>query len=445
MSQVQLQRLLHRFCLKPPLTYTRPRPRPQPSTPKYQSQSQARSFSVTFTRHFNYRSTFCQQSKTNKTLLTKPKHSSHTVELLKHPPTPPSALSNSHLASSPASLPIEADSTNPLAPQNGPQAARLRSSFEDPLLGLSPPFDSSSELVSDLTSPPDPPSAPPPPSPLPSEEPASPKPQRPSTSQSKRVAQVELPKILPTHAFNTHQFVRKLETSAFDLPVARTVMRVVQKSLEASEHRWLLSGPSGGVVSRAYAEGQAYLYDAALGELRTEVKVKTRNDGIVLKSASNRLQREIDALKQKMKEDVDGLKNEIQLEMNGRKEEASDDQKKLELAIQELNSKFTILVGDVRTEIETRKWVTTRRCIVAIASLALCVVIFTALESNQMGASSSSTSSAQTQLQREVLKTVEELGITPARDESDSVYSGTLLGQGKRVGEEDSHDGHSSI
>lgn len=144
-------------------------------------------------------------------------------------------------------------------------------------------------------------------------------------------------------------------------------------------------------MSKPYVEGQAYLYNAALGELRTEVKVKTRNDGIVLRSASNVLTREMDGLRQKMKEDVDGLKNEIQLEMNGRKEEASDDQKRLELAIQELNSKvsvdvpyiccnfakiltdlcplihidnqFTILVGDVRTEIETRKWITTRRCI----------------------------------------------------------------------------------
>ncbi|EGF98704.1 uncharacterized protein MELLADRAFT_95455 [Melampsora larici-populina 98AG31] len=276
-------------------------------------------------------------------------------------------------------------------------------------------------------------------------EPSVSKPNKLKAIQPKSSAKAELPRILPPHPFNTHEFVRQLETSAFGLEVSRTIMKVVKKSLETSEHRWLLSGPSGGVVSRAYAEGQAYLYNAALGELRTEVKVKTRNDGIVLKSASNVLQREIDSLKQKMKEDVDGLKNEIQLEMNGRKEEASDDQKKLELAIQELNSKFTILVGDVRTEIETRKWITTRRCIVAIASLALCVIIFTALESNQINPVSSSATNAQKQLQREVLKTVEDLGITPARDESDSGYSSGVFGQGKRIGDEDNHDGNTSF
>jgi gas vesicle protein len=116
-------------------------------------------------------------------------------------------------------------------------------------------------------------------------------------------------------------------------------LRFVESSLRSSEKRWLLTGPSGGIVSKSYAEGQAYLYNAALGELRTEVQVKARNDGIVLKSASNSVQREIDNLKQKLKEDISALKNELQLEFNHRKEEASDDQKKLELSIQELNSK----------------------------------------------------------------------------------------------------------
>ncbi|KAH9824802.1 hypothetical protein DFH28DRAFT_920806 [Melampsora americana] len=318
-------------------------------------------------------------------------------------------------------------------PQDVPQLVSLRSSFDDPLVGLGTPFVSDQPPTDSSV-------------PQPSESSVlTSKRNKLNAIQNRSSVKAELPRILPPHPFNTHEFVRQLENSAFGLEVSRTILKVVKKSLETSEHRWLLSGPSGGVVSRAYAEGQAYLYNAALGELRTEVKVKTRNDGIVLKSASNVLQREIDSLKQKMKEDVDGLKNEIQLEMNGRKEEASDDQKKLELAIQELNSKFTILVGDVRTEIETRKWITTRRCIVAIASLALCVIIFTALESNQINPMSSSTTNAQKQLQREVLKTVEDLGITPARDESDSVYSSGLFGQGKRVGDEDNHDGNTSF
>jgi hypothetical protein len=86
-----------------------------------------------------------------------------------------------------------------------------------------------------------------------------------------------------------------------------------------------------------------------------------------------------------------GLKTEIQLEMNARKEESGGDLKDLDMkmmvsldgvahwfpkrltpcdlgtdgavpAPQELNNKFIILLGEVRTEIEATKWISTREC-----------------------------------------------------------------------------------
>ncbi|WAR52447.1 hypothetical protein PtB15_1B889 [Puccinia triticina] len=243
--------------------------------------------------------------------------------------------------------------------------------------------------------------------------------------------------VLPTHAFHTHRFVKQLERSNFQSESAKHILKFVETSLRSSEKRWLLTGPSGGIVSKSYAEGQAYLYNAALGELRTEVQVKARNDGIVLKSASNSVQREIDNLKQKLKEDISALKNELQLEFNHRKEEASDDQKKLELSIQELNSKFTILVSEVRTEIETRKWVTTRRCVVAIAS-----------PSSSSPPSSSATHSSNSAdddrkllLKDQIMRSVEELGILPEREDTETDYnssSNSFFGSSspvKRIGE----------
>ncbi|CAH7686966.1 expressed protein, partial [Phakopsora pachyrhizi] len=135
----------------------------------------------------------------------------------------------------------------------------------------------------------------------------------------------------------------------------------------------------GRILSKSYSKGQAYLYQAALDELQTSVNIKARNNGILIRTGNNVVLREIESLKQKLKDYIHGLKNELQIELNTRKEEANDEQNKLELSIQELNSKLTILTGEVRTEIETRKLVTTRRCVVAISTLALCVVIFTLL------------------------------------------------------------------
>ncbi|ORY81824.1 hypothetical protein BCR35DRAFT_265661 [Leucosporidium creatinivorum] len=116
----------------------------------------------------------------------------------------------------------------------------------------------------------------------------------------------------------------------------------------------------GELLGRADLENVTYLYTAALAELKTGSQVKSRNDGVALKSMTAVLQREADAISQKLNEDVQRLHSDIQLDMNQRKEETSQELKQLDINIMDLNSKFTILLGEVRTEIEATKWISTR-------------------------------------------------------------------------------------
>ena len=55
------------------------------------------------------------------------------------------------------------------------------------------------------------------------------------------------------------------------------------------------------------------------------------------------------------------MKNDIQLEMNTRKTDTREEQKTLEIRIQEVNNRLTIALGDLRTEMEGMKWEMTRR------------------------------------------------------------------------------------
>ena len=88
------------------------------------------------------------------------------------------------------------------------------------------------------------------------------------------------------------------------------------------------------------------------------------------------IKREVEQLEQKMKEDAQTLKHEwapsspipaprlmcsIEMDMNNRKSETRSDLKGMEMSIEEINNKFTISLGDLRTEIETAKWEATRR------------------------------------------------------------------------------------
>lgn len=117
------------------------------------------------------------------------------------------------------------------------------------------------------------------------------------------------------------------------------------------------------LVAKTDLENEAYLFSAALSELRTEVQMTARTDGIALRSLGSQVQREVDSLAQKMREDMNALKNDNQLDLNNRKEEASTDINALEQRILDLNSKFTLLIGDTRAALETNKWIQTRRSI----------------------------------------------------------------------------------
>ncbi len=59
------------------------------------------------------------------------------------------------------------------------------------------------------------------------------------------------------------------------------------------------------------------------------------------------------------------------MDMNNRKSETRSDQKNYDISIEEINNKFTISLGDLRTEIEQAKWDATRRAIGAFLASAI--------------------------------------------------------------------------
>lgn len=107
------------------------------------------------------------------------------------------------------------------------------------------------------------------------------------------------------HPFNTADFVAALEAAGHSRPVAEAFMRATKHLLISEEEHSLAN-----LVGKQDLENQAYLFRAALDELQTEVQVQCRNDAIALRSANGQLQREIDAVTQKLREDIHDLKNE---------------------------------------------------------------------------------------------------------------------------------------
>lgn len=103
---------------------------------------------------------------------------------------------------------------------------------------------------------------------------------------------------------------------------------------------------------------ESYLFKAAISELRTEIQVMRQKDTQQLKAETLMITREVEQLGQRIREDVDLMKNEIALDMNNRKNETRSDQKEIDMTIQELNNKFTVKLGEVKTGIESTRWET---------------------------------------------------------------------------------------
>ncbi|KGB77949.2 hypothetical protein CNBG_4036 [Cryptococcus deuterogattii R265] len=169
------------------------------------------------------------------------------------------------------------------------------------------------------------------------------------------------------HPFDTHAFVSYLEKNGLDRETSRALMESVKDMIIKRGKR-----TRDTMVGKEEAENAAYLFNAALSELRTELSVQTRNDGLALKAMAVAIRREVEQLEQKMQEDIQTLKHDIEMDMNNRKAETRTEIKGFDINIEEINNKFTISLGDLRTEIESVKWDATRR---AISVIILIVVV----------------------------------------------------------------------
>ncbi|CEJ01910.1 hypothetical protein G6F70_007114 [Rhizopus microsporus] len=156
-----------------------------------------------------------------------------------------------------------------------------------------------------------------------------------------------------SHHFDTYKLLTQLESQGFSRKQAEVIMKGIKFRL-----RECTASMKQQLLLSSDLENESYLFKAALSELRTEIQVLRRNDMQMLQSELTLLTREVDILEQRLNEGIATMKNDIQMDMNNRKNETREDQKTMDMKIQEINNKFTIRLGDIRTEIEAVRWET---------------------------------------------------------------------------------------
>lgn len=122
-------------------------------------------------------------------------------------------------------------------------------------------------------------------------------------------------------------------------------------------------------------DNQAYLFRAALSELRSEMTLTTKNDSAAVTAATTALRRDLDRLDQKVKEDVATLKHEIQMDLDSSKNETKDEIKRQDIYVEDLLNRSIVDISDLRTELESVKWDNMRRAVVGLFAFATMAIV----------------------------------------------------------------------
>ncbi|EWC45132.1 hypothetical protein DRE_06271 [Drechslerella stenobrocha 248] len=172
------------------------------------------------------------------------------------------------------------------------------------------------------------------------------------------------------HNFDSYFMVKQLVAGGFTYGQSVGAMKAVRGLLAVN-----LEKAKDSMVTKSMSENENYLFQAACSELKTETGAARRATHEKIRTDCAHVQHDYEQLEQRLREDLMNLKDEVTSLFNDRKITTREEQRAMEVKIQELNYKLTILLnGDMKREIEALRWTTTQRGLIAIAIIAVLVV-----------------------------------------------------------------------
>ncbi|KAJ2767772.1 hypothetical protein IWQ56_003198, partial [Coemansia nantahalensis] len=176
---------------------------------------------------------------------------------------------------------------------------------------------------------------------------------------------------IPYCLFDTHSMVNRLVENGFSREQATSIMTLAKvKVYEAMERL------KDNMLTKSDLENDAYLFRAALQELRTETQMIRRNDQAILESQAAAISRDIESLAQRLIDEMDNLRSDIQIELNSHKHDSSHEMKSLDMELHTLASKYQVVMGEMKTDIEAIKLESIRKgMLAAVVTTAVLLVI----------------------------------------------------------------------
>ncbi|KAK9472060.1 uncharacterized protein V1510DRAFT_430753 [Dipodascopsis tothii] len=172
------------------------------------------------------------------------------------------------------------------------------------------------------------------------------------------------------HHFDSYKLFVMLKQAGYTEQQSMTLMKLIRGLLS----RRLLNAKET-LVSNAELENEKYLFEAACAEMRTELRNTRTGQASLSRSDVEALNRELAILQQHYQNEIESMRDEVNMDMNEHKNHHRYNEREMEMHIQELNNKITVLLNsELRISIEKLRWQTTRRGLTAIAFIALMII-----------------------------------------------------------------------
>ncbi|KAJ5338802.1 Protein of unknown function DUF1640 [Penicillium brevicompactum] len=200
------------------------------------------------------------------------------------------------------------------------------------------------------------------------------------------------------HHFDTYSLVQDLTKGGFSPQHSITIMKAVRAILQNN-----LDLAKESLTSKSDVENEEYLFKAACSELQSSLQTARNSEIQLQRSSRTQLQHETDIISQRVGQEISGVKDDIKGMFNDHKMVTREQQRSIDTSVQELNYKITVsLNSDGKSEIESLRWILTRRAAMTIAICAFMIIVFLKYASTRKVPESKSTKEEEKPIVKEI-------------------------------------------
>ncbi|KAJ2401007.1 Protein fmp32, mitochondrial [Coemansia sp. RSA 2559] len=153
------------------------------------------------------------------------------------------------------------------------------------------------------------------------------------------------------HLFDSNRLVERLAAQGFSQPQAEAIVQSVTDVLQESTTSIL-----SNIVTKAEQDKTLYMYKVDFAQLKSEIQMMEKTDFSMMKAENERLQGEVNKLKQKLREEITRTQAGVRLDMSLEKGRARDEQAVHEIKIRETDAKIEQEISGLRTQMESIKF-----------------------------------------------------------------------------------------